>query len=68
MQLTMQFHVQNMTCGGCARAVRAAILELDAGARIETDPPSRSVTVETSAPDKAVRKALTEAGFAATAG
>lgn len=63
----MQFHVQNMTCGGCARSVRSAILGLDAAARIETDPLTRTVTVETLADRADVQKALTEAGFSAAA-
>ena len=59
----MEFHVENMTCGGCARGVTRAIQALDANAKVIADPPSRKVTVETTATQKQVAEALTEAGF-----
>lgn len=59
----MQLHVEDMTCGGCARSVKAAILSVDPDARVETDPPARSVRVETNASGSAIHKALSEAGF-----
>ena len=48
----MEFHVENMTCGGCARGVTRAIQALDANAKVIADPPSRKVTVETTATHK----------------
>ena len=45
----MKLHIENMTCGGCARSVTKAITLLDDGARVEADPASRTVTVQTSA-------------------
>ena len=63
----MQFHVEEMMCGGCAKSVTKAITDLDKDARVETDPPSRTVNVETSASPAAVQKALAEAGFPAIA-
>ena len=62
----MQLHVPDMNCGGCARAVTAAIREVDAGATVEADPPSRMVKVQTSAPAAAIQKVLAEAGFPAS--
>ena len=59
----MEFHVENMTCGGCARGVTRAIQTVDADAQVLTDPPKRSVQVETTATQQQVIKALTEAGF-----
>lgn len=59
----MEFHVENMTCGGCARGVTRAIQALDANAKVIADPPSRKVTVETTATQEQVAEALTEAGF-----
>jgi copper chaperone len=60
----MQFHIDNMTCGGCARAVTAAIRDLDPAATIKADPPARSVDVETACSETELRAALTAAGFA----
>lgn len=59
----MEFHVENMTCGGCARGVTRAIQALDANAKVIADPPSCKVTVETTATQEQVAEALTEAGF-----
>ena len=63
----MKLHIENMTCGGCARSVSKAITLLDESARIEADPPSRTVTVQTSAATAEVIKALDAAGFHAVA-
>ncbi|USA54527.1 heavy-metal-associated domain-containing protein [Acinetobacter sp. C32I] len=59
----MEFHVENMTCGGCARGVTRAIQAVDANAKVITDPPNRSVKVETIASQQQVVEALSEAGF-----
>lgn len=59
----MQFHLENMTCGGCARAVAKAIQTIDPNAKIVTDPPIRRVEVQTSASEKQIATALREAGF-----
>ena len=63
----MQFHVESMTCGGCARSVTKAIESVDAQAKIETDPPTRTVKVETSATQEDILKVLDLAGYPATA-
>jgi copper chaperone len=60
----MQFHIDTMTCGGCARAVTAAIRGVDPAATIKADPPARIVDVETACGEAELRAALTAAGFA----
>jgi len=59
----MQFHLEDMTCGGCARGVTKAIKTVDPNAEIVTDPPTRRVEVKNSAPQDQIVKALREAGF-----
>ena len=59
----MQFHLDDMTCGGCARTVTKAIQTLDPNAQVKTDPPTRLVEVQSSATEAQVAAALTEAGF-----
>lgn len=59
----MQFHLDDMTCGGCARTVTKAIQLLDPDASVVTDPPARLVKVQTSAFEAEVVAALREAGF-----
>lgn len=59
----MNFHIDNMACGGCARSVTRAIQSVDPDARIDTDPPSRLVKVDTAASQEQIVAALREAGF-----
>ncbi len=59
----MQFQIENMTCGGCARSVTAAIRSLDPGATVRADPPARVVDVESVRSEAEIRAALTSAGF-----
>lgn len=61
----LRFHVPNMTCGGCARSVTAALSSVDPKARIDTDPAAREVRIETSAAEEALRAVLKEAGYPA---
>lgn len=59
----MQFHIDDMTCGGCARRVTKAIEAIDPDAKVATDPPSRTVLVQTSAAEEDIVAALRTAGF-----
>ncbi|MCV2216914.1 heavy-metal-associated domain-containing protein [Thauera sp. Sel9] len=59
----MRFHIENMTCGGCARGVTKAIQSVDADAKVTADPPKRLVEVESSATREQIEAALQEAGF-----
>ncbi len=59
----MQFHLENMKCGGCAMSVTAAIQSIDPNASVATDPPSRLVKIETSASQQKIVAALQDAGF-----
>lgn len=59
----MEFHVEGMTCGGCARSVTKAIELVDPLASVQADPASRRVQVQTSASEAQIVAALTDAGF-----
>ena len=59
----MQFHIDNMTCGGCARGVTKAIQTVDPAAEVVADPPQRTVQVISSAPREQLEQALQAAGF-----
>lgn len=59
----MQFHLEDMVCGGCARTVTKAIQSVDANAKVVADPPSHKVEVQTSAAREQIVAALREAGF-----
>lgn len=59
----MQFHIETMTCGGCARGVTKAIQAVDAAATVKVDLPAHSVEVTTTASRDQIVNALTDAGF-----
>lgn len=63
----MQFHIERMNCGGCAKTITNAILSLDENAKVETDMVSKTVTVDSSAGRGDVGKALAAVGYPATA-
>ena len=62
----MQFHVENMTCGGCACSVTKAIQLADPAAQIKTDPASRKVLVTSSRSRAELESVLAEAGYPAS--
>jgi copper chaperone len=55
--------IPDMTCGGCARAVSAAIKTVDPTAEIATDVATRKVQIKTFASAAALQQAVVEAGF-----
>ncbi|SBV37903.1 conserved hypothetical protein [uncultured Stenotrophomonas sp.] len=61
----MQLQIENMTCGGCARGVTAAIKDVDADAIVEIDLPAKRVRIESAQPAEHFARALDEAGFPA---
>ncbi|NEX48582.1 heavy-metal-associated domain-containing protein [Pseudotabrizicola algicola] len=60
----MQFHIENMTCGGCARSVTKAIQSVDPSAEVTADPASHKVEVKSAASRDRLVAALTEVGYA----
>jgi copper chaperone len=60
----MQFHIQNMTCGGCVRSVTKAIQSVDPAAVVKADTATHEVEVGTTADRKALERALAEVGYA----
>lgn len=65
----MKFQVENMTCGGCARSVAAAIRQIDPTAEVTADPATGLVEVASArVTAEAARAALDAAGFPMVAG
>ena len=61
----MQFHIENMTCGGCVRGVTKEIHSVDPVAQVSADPATHKVDIVTTAPRAAIQSVLADAGFAA---
>ena len=63
----MELRIEDMTCGGCARSVTKAIQSVDPNAKVDADPATRLVKVETTATRAAVSQVLEKAGFPTSA-
>lgn len=61
----MQFHIENMTCGGCVRSVTKAIQSVDPTAQVSADPATHKVDVVTTAARERLAFVLNDAGFSA---
>ena len=61
----MQFHIENMTCGGCVRSVTKAIQSVDASAEVSADPETHKVDVTTTASREKLAAVLADVGYAA---
>lgn len=59
----MELHIENMSCGGCARSVTKAIQSVDPQAQVKADPASRRVEVVSASPRASIEAALAEVGY-----
>lgn len=60
----IDFKVQGMTCGGCARGVTNALRRVDAEAVVNIDLPSKTVSVSSKSDVQQLKQAIEKAGFA----
>ena len=63
----MEFHIEKMICGGCARGVTRAIQALDPHATVEAQPEVRRILVTSGLDRSQIEGTLLEAGFPASA-
>ncbi|SEJ84409.1 heavy-metal-associated domain-containing protein [Paraburkholderia diazotrophica] len=59
----MRFEVKDMSCGGCANAIKQAIMREDAAARLAIDVAGKTVEVESTASPERLMAAIEAAGF-----
>lgn len=57
------FHVPDMTCQGCVRALTGALHDVDASAVVQADVETKQVHVVSDAPVGALAEAIRDAGF-----
>lgn len=63
----MTFNVPTMACGGCTAAIESAVKALDPQATVEANLAEKTILVTTGTSADAVTKAVTAAGYPATA-
>lgn len=63
----LRFHVPDMTCGGCLKAVTRSIQKVDPQALVEGTLGTREIAVTSDKSETALLSALAEAGYPAQA-
>lgn len=64
-EVLMQFHIKNMSCGGCVRSVTKAVQSVDPAATVTPDLTQRNVEVASDLPREVLEAALAKAGYPA---
>ncbi|MEX3815309.1 heavy-metal-associated domain-containing protein [Paraburkholderia sp. BR13439] len=64
--MTIELHVEGMSCQHCVAAVTNAIREHDTAAQVQVDLTSGRVLVESTQAIEALKAAIDEAGYTAT--
>lgn len=62
--MTLTFKVPNMACSACATTITNAVMALDPTAKVEADPQTKQVKIETQQPETMVKQAIVAAGYA----
>ena len=58
-----RFTVPDMTCGGCVKAITAAVQRIDPAATVAADLPTHKVDITSSRPAAELAAAIDGAGF-----
>jgi len=63
MEKSMEFQVNDMSCGGCARSITNAVKQVDPAASVDVDIAQKTVKVTSSVSPENVLNAISEAGY-----
>lgn len=61
--MTLQLKVPNMACSACVTTITQAVTTLDPAAKVEADPKTKLVNIDTQQPETAVKNAIVAAGY-----
>lgn len=64
--MTLQLTVPSMACSACADTITKAVTAIDPAAKVDADPKTKRVVVETQHSETAVKEAITAAGYPVT--
>lgn len=59
----MQFKVEKMGCGGCAKTISTAIHTIDPSAKVDIDLGKKRVEVISKADQAVIQQVISDAGF-----
>lgn len=57
------FTVSDMVCGGCASNITQAVQRVDPDAKVQADPATKRVAVESQRPASEIAQAIAAAGY-----
>jgi copper chaperone len=60
----IEMTISSMSCGGCARSIARVCASVDPGAKVEADPRTMQVRIESAQEREKFARALSAAGFA----
>ena len=63
--MTIELKVPGMACGGCAKTITQAVINLDPKATVKADPKTKQVIVNTKVSESSVKNAIATAGYPA---
>lgn len=63
--MTLQLKVPNIACSACVDTVTKAIKTVDANATVQAEPKTKQVSLETTAPETAIKEAIAAVGYPA---
>ena len=61
--MTLQIKVSNMACSACGDTITKAVKTVDPTARVQADPKTKIVLVDTNASETVIKEAITTAGY-----
>lgn len=64
--MTLEFKVPNMACAACVTTITNAVTAINSTAKVEADPKTKQVKIETQQPETAVKQAIIAAGYTIT--
>lgn len=64
--MTLQLTVPNMACSACGDTITKAITAVDSTAKVEANPKTKQVNIETQASETAIKDAIAAVGYTVT--
>jgi copper chaperone len=63
MVMTLELTVPNMACSACAETITKAVVAIDPSAKVDADPKTKLVKIETQQPESSIKTAISDAGY-----
>ena len=63
--MALQLKVPKMACSACVNTITKAVKTVDPSATVQAEPKTKLVSVETQAPETAIKEAIAAVGYPA---